>query len=308
MIYVFIGNEINILKEKINSLIKKLNINNIVKMDYSEIDIIDILNEINYIDLFNEKKLIIVSNFSFKKLKDKEEDLFINYINDMNDNILILKCVDENLDNRKNIIKVLKEKCKIEESKKMDYRNLHEYVTEIFKKNKINVTYNQVKKILELTENNVDLALNEVDKLLLYIMPSNKLTDEDILNVVSKNHEKEMFKLSDAVMQKNIGAIFDSYKILLSSSIDSTVIIDFLSKQFRTLYQVKVLFKDYSEDVIVKKLSINPYVIKKLINYINNYSEKEIIDILYKLSSVDIDIKINGLDKDKLLEIFFINI
>lgn len=308
MIYVFIGNEINIIKEKINSLIKKLDIKNIIKFDYDEIDIDDILNEINYVDLFNEKKLVIVSNFTFKKLKDKDEEQFIKYINNMNDNVLILKCKDESLDNRKSLIKLLKEKCKIEESIKMDYKNLHEYVTNIFKDNNVNVTYNQVKKILNLTDSNVDVTLNEVNKLLMYIEPNKKISDEDIDKVISKSSDKEMFRLTDALLQKNTGALFDSYKILLSSGMDSIVIIDYLAKQFRTLYQVKVLSKNNTEDTIAKKLSINPFIVKKMIDNMNNYKEEEIIDNIYKLSGIDIDIKVNGLDKDKLLEMFFINI
>ena len=68
MIYVFLGNEINIIKKKIDSLIDELKIDNVIKYDYDSVHIDDILNEVNYVDLFNEKKLLIVSNFTFKKI------------------------------------------------------------------------------------------------------------------------------------------------------------------------------------------------------------------------------------------------
>ena len=307
MIYVFIGSEINILKDKINNLIKKLDIKNIIKLEYDETSIIDILNELNYIDLFNEKKLLIVNNFTFKGIKDKEEKELIKYINNMNDNVLVLKCKDDSLDNKKAIVKELKEKCKVEELKKLDYKSLHDYVTKIFKDNGINVTYNQVKKILSLTENNTDITLNEVNKILMY-MTDNKLTDEIIDKVVSQNNEKEMFKFNDYVMNKNIAKIFESYKELLNSGIDSIVILDFLSKQFRTLYQVKILSKSKNPDLIAKEIKVNPYVVKKMYEVINNFKEEEIINIIYKLSDVDINIKVNSLDKDKLLEMFFLSL
>lgn len=308
MIYVFLGNEINILKDKINKLINKLNISNIIRLDYDETSIMDILNEINYVDLFNEKKLIIVSNFSFKKLNNKEEELFVKYINNMNDNVIVFKCVDDSLDSRKSLIKLLKEKCNVEEIKTMDYKTLHEYVTKIFKDNGINITYNQVKKILNLTENNVDITLNEVDKLLMYVLPNKNITDDDIDNVVSRSFEKEMFRLSDAVMSRNTGLIFDSYKNIISNGVDPITILDFLLKQFRTLYQVKILIENNTEEEISRKLSVNSYVIKKMIDSINNFKEDEIINIIYKLSDIDIDIKVNSLDKNKLLEMFFLSI
>ena len=119
MIYVFLGSEVNLLKRKIDDLIKESSINNIINYDYDEYNIIDILNEVNYVDLFNDKKLIIVSNFSFKKMKEKDEKEFIKYIDNMNDNVIVFKCIDNSLDERKTITKKLREKCKVEEIKKI---------------------------------------------------------------------------------------------------------------------------------------------------------------------------------------------
>lgn len=308
MIYVFLGSEVNLLKRKIDDLIKESSINNIINYDYDEYNIIDILNEVNYVDLFNDKKLIIVSNFSFKKMKEKDEKEFIKYIDNMNDNVIVFKCIDNSLDERKTITKKLREKCKVEEIKKMDYKQLHEYITNMFTKNNKKITYNQVKEILNRCEYNDDFAINETEKLLLYKLGEEVITDEDIEKVVSKNSDKEIFTLSDAVMKKNIKQIYESYNILIKSNIDPVVIIDSLERQFRTLYQVKVLSKTMSEKDIVKKLRINAYVVKKAYENINNYKEEEIINNLYELSNLDIDIKINGLDRFKVLENFFLKI
>ena len=306
MIYVFLGNEINIIKRKIDSLIDELKINNIIKYDYDSVSVDDILNEINYVDLFNEKKLLIVSNFTFKKMKDKEEKALSNYINHMNDNVIILKCIDEKLDSKKSIIKLLNEKCKVIELVKMDYKTLHEYVTKIFSDNKKRITYNQIKNILSLCENDTDSVLNEVNKLLLYKLDSDTITDEDIEKVISKNSEKEMFRLNDAVMNHNIPNMLESTKTLVSSGVDEVVIIDYLSKQFRTLYQIKVMSKDTGAQTITSRLSINPFVFKKMLDVVGKFSEEKLLNIIYKLSDADISIKVEGLDKSKVLENFYL--
>ena len=308
MIYVFLGNEINIIKKKIDSLIDELKIDNIIKYDYDSVSIDDILNEINYVDLFNEKKLLIVSNFTFKKMKDKEEKALSNYINHMNDNVIILKCIDEKLDNKKELIKLVNDKCKVIELKKMDYKTLHEYVTKIFSDNNKRITYNQIKNILSLCENDTDSVLNEVNKLLLYKMDSDIITDDDIENVISKNSEKEMFKLNDAVMAHNIPNMLESTKTLVSSGVDEVVIIDYLSKQFRTLYQIKVMSKDTGAQTITSRLSINPFVFKKMLDVVGKFSEEKLLNIIYKLSDADISIKVEGLDKSKALENFYLSI
>ena len=308
MIYVFLGNEINLLKRRIDVLKRELNINNIIEYDFDDSNIIDILNEANYVDLFNEKKLIIVSNFSFKKVKDAYEKELLRYIDNMNDNVIILKCIDESLDERKNITKKLREKCKVEEIKKMDYKELHEYITNMFVSNNKKITYNQVKEILNRCEYNDDLAINETEKLLLYKLGEDVITDDDIDKVVSKSSEKEIFTLSDAVMKKNLKQIFNSYNILIRSGIEPVVLIDNLARQFRTLYQVKILCKTMDEKEISRKLGLNPYVVKKAHENVNNYEEEELINNLYELSNLDIDIKVKGLDKYKVLENFFLKI
>lgn len=308
MIYVFLGNEINLLKRRIDGLKHELNINNIIEYDFDDSNIIDILNEANYVDLFNEKKLIIVSNFSFKKVKDAYEKELLRYIDNMNDNVIILKCIDESLDERKNITKKLREKCKVEEIKKMDYKELHEYITNMFASNNKKITYNQVKEILNRCEYNDDLAINETEKLLLYKLGEDVITDDDIDKVVSKSSEKEIFTLSDAVMKKNLKQIFNSYNILIRSGIEPVVLIDNLARQFRTLYQVKILCKTMDEKEISRKLGLNPYVVKKAHENVNNYEEEELINNLYELSNLDIDIKVKGLDKYKVLENFFLKI
>lgn len=308
MIYVFLGSEINILNKKIKDLILELKIDNIIKYDYDNDSIDDILNEVNYVDLFNEKKLLIVSNFSFKKIKDKEMKLLCDYINHMNDNVIILKCIDEKLDDKKDVIRLINEKCKIIDIKKMDYKNLHEYVTNIFKSNNKKITYNQIKNILSLCENDTDSVLNEVEKLLLYKETDEFISDDDIDKVVCRNSEKEMFKLNDAVMSLNIPSMLQSTKILVSSGVDEVVIIDYLAKQFRTLYQIKIMSKDTNIQTITSRLSINPYVCKKMLDVINNFSEEKLIDILYKLSEIDINIKVNGFDKSALLEKFYLTL
>ena len=308
MIYVFLGNEINLLKRRIDGLKRELNINNIIEYDFDDSNIIDILNEANYVDLFNEKKLIIVSNFSFKKVKDAYEKELLRYIDNMNDNVIILKCIDESLDERKNITKKLREKCKVEEIKKMDYKELHEYITNMFVSNNKKITYNQVKEILNRCEYNDDLAINETEKLLLYKLGEDVITDDDIDKVVSKSSEKEIFTLSDAVMKKNLKQIFNSYNILIRSGIEPVVLIDNLARQFRTLYQVKIFCKTMDEKEISRKLGLNPYVVKKAHENVNNYEEEELINNLYELSNLDIDIKVKGLDKYKVLENFFLKI
>ena len=240
-------------------------------------------------------------------MKDKEKESLKKYIDNMNENVIIFKCIDEKLDSKDSLIKKLKEKCNVVEIVKMDYKATHEFITKILNDNGFNVSYDVVKKILSLCENNADYALKEIEKLMLYKIDDKNITIKDVEDTISKSNEKEMFTLIDAVMSKNIGNCFTSYKTLKDNT-DATVIIDAISKQFRYLYQIKVLMKSMPLPSIVTKISINPYVCKKLYESTRNFSEEEILEILYKLSDMDISIKVKGNDKNKVLENFFLNL
>ena len=308
MIYVFSGIDFNVLNSKVNALINKLNINNIIKYDMNESSLIEIINEVNYIDLFNEKKLIVVSNFSFKNLNEEDESLLLKYIDNMNDNVIIFKCNEESLDERKKLTKKLREKCKVEIIKKLDYKDLNQYVTNMLQEHNIKCTFNQVKKILDLCSYNPDYTISEVNKLLIYKTNETELYDEDIDNVISKNTEKEIFTFTENILKKDIGRAIDSFKILISSNLDETIIIDSIAKQYRLLYQVKLLKPSYSLEELSKVLGVKTYTIEKIIPFTRNYSEEDIAKKLYDLSEVDSDIKIKGLDRYKVIEMFLLSL
>lgn len=305
MIYVFLGQDYNILNKKVNDLIDKLKIDNIIKYDYQNSNMNEILNEINYIDLFNEKKLIIVTSFSFKKLKSSDEESLIKYIDNMNDNIIIFKCVDESLDERKNITKLLRNKCKVIECQKLDYKSLHEYVTNMFKENNLKITYNQVKTILDKCEYNPDYTISEVDKLLVYKMGEEEVNDIDIDKMINESYEKEIFRFIEYYLNKDVSSCLKSYSILKVNN-DEVILVDMLAKQIRLLMQLKELNGSMNDMELSRLLGVNPYSLKKLYPYMNKYSIKDLKDRLYKLSDIDYNIKVLGRDKSKELEYFLI--
>lgn len=307
MIYVFIGNEINIINKNQEELIKELNISNIIKLDYTDLSIMDVINESCFVDLFNERKLIIVSNFSFKKMKEKDEEEFMRYIENMNDNVIIFKCIDESLDNRKKLIKLINEKCKVVNCEKLDYKSLNTYITNMFKEKGYNINNNQIYKIMTLCEYNTDLTINEVTKLMLYKGNDTQITNADIDAVISRSYEKEMYNFIDNVMRRSLSKSFDSYN-LLKGSVDEIVILDSLAKEIRQVYQIKELTGKMNDGGIMSVTGIrSSFSLQKKKEYINLFTVDELLNGLYLLSNADIDVKINGIDKSKVLESFLIN-
>ena len=53
-------------------------------------------------------------------------------------NVIIFKCIDDSIDERRSLTKLLRSKCKVEEIIPLNYKTLHEYVSNMFKNNNIN--------------------------------------------------------------------------------------------------------------------------------------------------------------------------
>lgn len=304
MIYVFLGKDFNVVNARIDDLINKLNISNIIKYDLTDDLFDDVLNEVNYVDLFNEKKLVIVSNFSFKSLTEEEEKRFIRYVENMSDNVIIIRCIDASVDERKKLIKLLKEKCKIENIEGLDYRNLHQYIKNMFTDAGIYTDFYKIKKILDLCEYDPDYTISEVNKMLIYKKGDNELTDKDIDDVISKNNEKEIYNFTESIMKKDIKGSLNSFKILDSSKADPAYLVNAIAGQFRLLSQLKYVKPGLNEEAIARELGVNKVAVIHALPYVRNYSDEEIMDLLYKLSNCDMEIKVYGKDGDYVIEKF----
>lgn len=313
MIYLLYGEEYFLLKEKIEEIKSKLNVDNIISIDFDYSNIHNILNEVCYIDLFNSKKLLIVNNFTFKKLKEDDEKDLIKYFNNLNDNVIIFKCNDSSLDQRKNIVKKFNSLAEIYYLKKLDRFELFNYLKEMFKKEKYKISDELIKKIINdcgynnYSENN-NYIYNEVNKLMMYTLMEKEINSKDIDDVILKNTDNEMFNLINAVTRKDIEAIFNEFKIIKELNIDPTIILTSISKQFRTLLQIKILCSEMNNDSIAKKLGMNPYAVEIISKNINLYTIDSLADILDKIFYADEKMKSQNIDKYGILEQFFIDL
>lgn len=308
MVYLLYGKEWTIIKKETQKLINSFNIQNIIYYDAEEVNFSDIMDELNFNDLFNEQKVIVVSNFSIKKVNKDDEKKLSFFIENESSNILILKSNDDSLDSKRNIVKLLNQKSKVTYFEKLNYRTLENYVTNLFKEEKYKIDYNTIKKLLKCVEYNSDIAFNEIDKLLLYKIKDKKITEEDIDTVVSKNLEKEMFTLGDAFINRKVGDLFDSYKNILSMKVDLFYVLDYLSRQVRQTYQIKVLSESMNEVEIASTLSLNPYVVKLGIEKSRNIKDEDLFRMMDNIYHCEELIKIESYDINKVIDNLFINI
>ncbi len=311
MINVLYGIQNDLIENYIDNFIKKNKINNIIKYDYNDIDIETVIEEVSYLDLFGDKKLIILYNSKFLTSEETlDNKYFEDYLNSQNQsNYLFLITNNENLDERKKIVKLLRKKYEVKEFNKFSEYDAYKYVSELFKQDDYKIEEKAIKEIVSRLSSNIGMIKNEVDKLKLYKINDKSITLDDVLKVTSTLPEDNVFKLVDALISNNKEEIFKLYDDFKLIGIDEIALIALIASQFRFMYQVKVLLNDgKNKNEIISLLKSHPYKTEITIKKVSSFNEERLLEILYNLSLIDVSIKTGELDKGYALENFFLNL
>jgi DNA polymerase-3 subunit delta len=133
------------------------------------------------------------------------------------------------------------------------------------------------------------------------------INEYDIEEMIVKYDYDNIFALTDAVVKKDINNSLLLYQELLKRGEEPIKIIVLLANQFRLIFQSKRLSsKGFSEAQIASDLGIHPYRIK--LSKQVDITEKEALEYLNLLATLDENIKMGKTNKEVGLEMFFLSI
>lgn len=298
-----------VLDKKIDKIISSTNFSNASKSSYDieEKDLSDALEDLDTYSFLNDKKIIIIKN-PFYNYNEKKFNHLLKYIDNPNpDNLLILVC--EKLDSRLTATKKLKSSKNIE-ILKLEV-NPYQYVKNILKDFKI--SEDTINLLVEKCKGDITRLDSECNKLMLYKDNSKEITNTDVSNmVIEKLGESNeiLFSFVNSLLSKDTTNSFKYYKELSRYNIDSNSIIGLVTSQTRLIYQVKTLAdKGLSNELIKDTLGVKSvFQIKKIKNYIYQYSYKELANLISSLALVDLNIKSGKLDSNMAIDMLLINI
>ena len=314
MTYVFYGTEEFLIKKELNKIKEKYNIDdiNISSYDLENSKLEDIIDDASTISLFSNNKMIVCDNaYVFtgttnKKLPEQNIKVLEDYLNnDNSDTILIFVVNKDKLDERKKVVKLLKEKKQIKEFNKIS--NVDEFIIKEFEPYKI--SRKEINLLRNRVGENLNLLYQEINKIKLYKDDVLEIYENDIIDLTTKNIDTDIFNLIENIVMKNKVAAIESYKEMLRLGEEPIKIIVMLANQFRLIYQSRNLYKKgYSEKDISSMLNVHPYRIKLALNKGSKFQDDVLILYLEKLANLDINIKSGKIDKDLGLELFILSL
>ncbi len=311
MIYLLYGEFESDIEKYIDKLVKDNNIDTKVVYNYKDTSIEDVVEECSYTDLFGNKKMVILNDCTFLTGKDTlESDLMGKYLDNPNkDVILVFKIVTDKLDERKKLVKTIKSVAIVKEFKLLDEKNLDSYIKNYFESLEFRIDSLSINEIVSRLSSNTKVIDSELDKLYLYKLNDKTIELEDVKKVITRYEDNTIFKLVDAVVKRDKEKIFYLYKELLNNKEEPIMILTMLANQFRLMYQSKVLYNEgLSFKEIASKLKEHPYRVQLAIHNSNDLNKKELKKIIQRLADTDYQIKSGIMDKEKALEMFFLEL
>lgn len=289
-IYLICSNSYHLLDDKLKELTN--GIQDISKFSLNDTSIDNILENASYYGLFNDKKAIIVYDtkyFSGKFEYNDDMSKLDKFLNNDNDIVLIFVC-DDILKTKDNTKLLLKYNTEIINLNNLSDKEYEDYIIKYCINNNIVLDHNAYLKLVEYTNSNIDIIINEIDKLSLL---DKHITSSLVSDNTNEEVSDDVYGFTNACVSRNFNEAFTLLDNLFKNNIDSSIIVGRLASQYINLYMVKDAFKHgLSENEVSEALNYNNtkrvYILNKLGR---TYTLDELKNIILRLSDIDKKIK-----------------
>ncbi|SCG83639.1 DNA polymerase III subunit delta [Proteiniborus sp. DW1] len=321
-VYLLYGNEMY-LKDYIISNIKQKYIDvafeslNMIYIDGKETTTDKIINACETLPFMSDKKIVVVEDLPLfttkKETNNLDEDELCNYLGKLNSSTCLLFVLNEvKIDNRKKVIKIIKQNGEIVQLLKLRDAELIKWTQSVFSRNKKSISNIDIQFFLHQAgyyDSNNERTLydleNEINKICSYLGQRKIVEKEDIEKGVVKSLQNNVFALVDAIGEKKVDEALSIFNDMILDNEPIQLIFHMIIRQLRLLMLTKLYGeKGYSQGDISQKINVPTFVVKKLLMQTKNFSSTNLNTILEKALDVDRTIKTGKMEWSLAVEMF----
>ena len=302
-LYLIIGEDREQIDFYLAEILNKITYeeDNKITYDLSTSKVSDILDEASMMSLFSNTKVILGNNLDIAKINESDYDYLTKYVGNINPDayiILLAPKVDARLKN----YKVFKDNFKIIDTTKNDNQdNILIYINNIINSNnykidKINLDYLYSKLGNDIS--NINLELN---KLFIYKEEDKYITKEDIDLLITDSIDNVIYEFTNAVLENNQDTITKMYNNFKLENIPIDYLLVSLSNVFRQSLIIKRLANSGKNNYdIAKVIGKKEFYVKKMLERLYNYTEKDLCHYITRLAEIDKNNKLGNSNIDEL--------
>ena len=312
MIYIITGQEQCFIEDKINEILKENKDSEIIRFDGSDrgFNIDMMLDSCLSNSLFNTKNVILVNQpfFLIKKIDDNQYNKLEQYINNpIYETDLILYTYLDNFNNRLKTYKLFTKNAQIINYDYLDKYNFSNYVKQRINEENLKMNNEAISLLSNICKRSATLLKQNIELLKLY--PDN-IDTKVINNLCSISDNNDTFELINALTGKDISEAITLQRQLLKDNENIFGLIALLSNQLRYLYHVAYLYNSgKSKSQIIEETSSKEFRVTMALKTLENLNMQQIIELLSKLSELDIKCKSDSSLSDiSRFELFILNL
>ena len=164
------------------------------------------------------------------------------------------------------------------------------------------------KKLEDLVGDDVRLAEQEVTKLLTFVNYQRPVTKADVEELTALVPEGGIFDFVDALGERDRKKAASEFHRLLADS-DVQSIFGMIVRQFRLLVQAReIVDQQGGEGEVAKKLSVHPFVSRKLTWQARHFSQAQLEAIFHRLLEIDSELKTGKMSIDLSIDLLIAEI
>lgn len=306
MNYIIISNSYHIIMEEVKKIVPNEDV--IERIDFNDSSINEIINDASYTSMFNDKKYILVKNAEFLGSKSSTKtDKLEAYLKDSNPLTTLIFTSDTKVDERKKVVKLIKEQNNYFNIKNLTHKDIVDRVIKQVSNHKLKINYDDANYLTNKCLNNYDLVEMELDKVYLYYHEGDNVIRDTLEGIISSYLDDNNFKFVDAVVSNNYETslrMLDDFKI---EKVEPLALLSLIVREYRLMLYSKDLYqRGYSNRVIGEKLQLQDWQVEKLIKNSYNLSIRYLEDKMIELTDLDFKIKSGKIDKYLGMEMFIL--
>jgi len=282
--YIFCGSDENSIKKYINKIIDKFVNKDFLDFNYTEIDglnanIDNVTNACETLPFMSDKKAVVIYRANFLRDKvDKVMESFskeiLQYVNNIPPEcILFMYYIFENdREKESNKVKKAEKSVSVIKMSKLKGNSLSKKVSDILKDKGKDINKADLAILCNNVENNLDIIENELEKLYCYTI-DREITGKDILEIVTKKNDNDIFNLVDFISQRKPQKSLDILNELIFKGESETSILRMIQRQFKLLFIIKLgLETGKSKEQLLSELKLNPFICEKMMQQSSKFT------------------------------------
>ena len=158
-----------------------------------------------------------------------------------------------------------------------------------------------------LVDNNMEVVVNEVEKLCCYVMERD-IKKEDIILLLPPKSDNDIFNLVDYISEKKPEKALDILNELIYRGEKVPRILSMIERQFKLLFSLKSGVEvGKGKEQLASELRLHPYICEKMIAQSRKFTTVQLKNAMECCLNTEKTLKSESVDDKTVLEILLVN-